>query len=154
VRWHEKGINWLYESLCEPHIRVSEDHKSFLEYDDQSGLRSRSFFGWSRIPNKTRSRGRIFLFDSGSPPGLFFLHHTPKLVIPVEMVQFLLKLSLNQRILAVYHDLHLVLVATKLLTADFIHFMLRSRKFWKGRCWSRTFYLRPRYPANHILNYI
>ena len=34
-----------------------------------------------------------------------FLHHTPKLGIPVEMVQFLLKLLLNQRFLAVYHDL-------------------------------------------------
>ena len=25
---------------------------------------------------------------------------------------------------------------------NFIHFMLRSRKYWKGRSWSRTFYLR------------
>jgi len=35
-----------------------------------------------------------------------FLHHTPKLGIPVEMVQFLLKLLLKQRFLAVYHDFH------------------------------------------------
>jgi len=35
-----------------------------------------------------------------------FLHHTPKLGIPVEMVQFLLKLLLNQRFLAAYHDFH------------------------------------------------
>jgi len=34
----------------------------------------------------------------------YFLHHTPKLGIPVEMVQFYLKLSLKQRILAAYHD--------------------------------------------------
>jgi len=34
-----------------------------------------------------------------------FFHHTPKLGIPVEVVQFLLKLLLlKQRILAVYHD--------------------------------------------------
>jgi len=33
------------------------------------------------------------------------------------MVQFLLKLLLKQSILAVYHDLHWLLVATKLLTA-------------------------------------
>jgi len=33
-----------------------------------------------------------------------FLHHTPKLGIPVEMVQFLLKLLLKQRFLAVYDD--------------------------------------------------
>jgi len=32
-----------------------------------------------------------------------FLHHTLKLGIPVEMVQFLLKLLLKQRFLAVHH---------------------------------------------------
>jgi len=46
-----------------------------------------------------------------------FLHHAPKLGIPVEMVQFLLKLLLKQRILAVYHDFYWLLVATKLLSA-------------------------------------
>jgi len=35
-----------------------------------------------------------------------FLHHTPKLGIPVEMVQFLLKLLLKQRFIAVHHDFH------------------------------------------------
>jgi len=65
-------------------------------------------FGWSRI----------FLPDSGSPVG-HFLHHTPKMGIPVEMVQFLLKLLLNERFLAVQH------------ISNFIPFMLRSRKFWK-----------------------
>jgi len=35
-----------------------------------------------------------------------FLHHTPKLRIPVELVQFLLKLLLKQRFLAVHHDFH------------------------------------------------
>ena len=47
-----------------------------------------------------------------------FLHHTPNLGIHVEMVglQFLLKLLLKQIILSVYHDLHWLLVATKLLT--------------------------------------
>ena len=35
-----------------------------------------------------------------------FPHHTSKLGIPVEMVQFLLKLLLNKRFLAVYHDFH------------------------------------------------
>ena len=43
--------------------------------------------------------------DSGSPIGSL-LHHTPKLGIPVEMLQFLMKLLLKQRILAVYHDFH------------------------------------------------
>jgi len=35
-----------------------------------------------------------------------FLHQTPELRIPVEMVQFLLKRLLKQRFLAVYHDCH------------------------------------------------
>jgi len=50
------------------------------------------------------------------------------------MVQFFLKLLLKQRILAVYHDFHQVLVATKFLTAK-LHslYVVESRKFWKGR---------------------
>jgi len=35
-----------------------------------------------------------------------FLHHTPKMAIPVEMVKFLMKLLLKQRFLAVHHDFH------------------------------------------------
>ena len=35
-----------------------------------------------------------------------FKHHTRKLGIPVEMVQFRLKLSLTERFIAVYHDFH------------------------------------------------
>ena len=39
-----------------------------------------------------------------------------------------------------------------MLQKDYIHFILRSRKFWKGR--SRTFYLRLRNPGQdmHFLN--
>jgi len=37
--------------------------------------------------------------------------------IPVEMVQFLLELLLKQIFLAVHHDFHWLLIATKLLTA-------------------------------------
>ena len=56
-----------------------------------------------------------------------FLHHTPKLGIPVEMVQFLLKLLLKQTILAVHPDFHWF------YKPNFIPFMLRSRsrKFWR-----------------------
>jgi len=65
-------------------------------------------FGWSRnrMPNNTGSRSRIFLSDSGCPIGSFFLYHTLKLGIPVEMVQFLLKLLLKERFLAVHHGSH------------------------------------------------
>ena len=69
-------------------------------------------FGWDRswIPNSTRSRSRCGIFlsdsDSGTPDVQLghFLHNTPKLGIPVEMLQFLLKLLLKQRFLAVHHD--------------------------------------------------
>jgi len=43
------------------------------------------------------------------------------------MIQFLLKFLTKQRILAVHHDLHWLLVATKLLTANFIHVMLMGQ---------------------------
>ena len=62
-----------------------------------------------------------FLITLGGGVGLFcptldvqldhFLHHTPKLGIPVEMVQFLLKLFLKQGFLAVHHDFPWVLTA-------------------------------------------
>jgi len=55
-------------------------------------------FGWSRIPNNTGSR--IFCPDVQLD---HFLHHTPEVGIPVEMIQFLSKLLLN-RFLAVHHD--------------------------------------------------
>jgi len=84
----------------------------------KAGERSRKeseVLGWSRIPNNTGSRipnntgsrSRIFCPTPNPDVQLdHFLHHTPKLEIPVEMVQFLLKLLLNQRFLAVYHDFH------------------------------------------------
>jgi len=52
-------------------------------------------FGWSRIfcPNPEVQMDH-------------FLLHTPKLGIPVEMVQLLIKLLLKERILALYHDFH------------------------------------------------
>jgi len=60
----------------------------------------------SRIPINTRSR--IFLSDSGSGSPIMdhVLHHTPKLGFPVEMVQFLLKLLLKQRFIALHQDFH------------------------------------------------
>jgi len=45
----------------------------------QPGLRSRKeseVFGWSRIPDNTGSRSRIFLSDSGCPIGSFFTSHS------------------------------------------------------------------------------
>jgi len=61
----------------------------------------------SRILNNTGSPSRIFCPTPTPDVQLdHFLHHTLKLGIPVEMVQFLLKLLLQQRFLAVHHDFH------------------------------------------------
>jgi len=47
-------------------------------------------------------------FFCPTPEVLFdhVLHRIPKLGIPVEMVEFLLKVLLKQRILPVYYDFH------------------------------------------------
>jgi len=71
------------------------------------------------------------------------------------MVQFLSKLLLKQIFLAGYHEFHSLLAATKLLTAKLNSGHVeeseiwngRARKFWKGRSWSQTFYVRLRDPG-------
>ena len=85
----------------------------------------------SRIPNKKVGllTTRSFLFDSDSGDQFdHFLHHTSKLGIPVEVMQFLLKL-IETQISFCAPQFPLI------LQPNFIPFMLRSRsrKFWKGR---------------------
>jgi len=72
-----------------------------------------------------------------------------------------MKLLLKQRILAVYHDFHWVLAATKFLAAKLHSLYVKESEseilerselgwiFWKGRSWSQTFYLRLRNPGCH-----
>ena len=58
-------------------------------------------------PKNTRSRSRILCPTPILEVQLnHIFHHTPELGIPVEMVQFVLKLSLKQRILAAHQDFH------------------------------------------------
>ena len=93
----------------------------------ETGLRSRcrkesEVFGWSRnrIPKNSRSRCRSRILCPTLTPDVqlnHFLHHTPELGIPIEMVQIVFKLLLKQWILALYHNFHWLLVATRLLTA-------------------------------------
>jgi len=112
------------------------------------GLPSRSrkeseVFGWnrSRIPDNTGSRSWIFCPTPTPDVQLdHFLHHTLKLGIPVETVEFLLKLLLKQ-------ISYCATLFPLILAANFIPLMLRSRRFWKGRSWSRIFYLRLRNPV-------
>ena len=86
-------------------------------------------FGWSRIfcPTPTVQLDHI-------------LHHTSKFGIPVEMVQFHMKLLLKQRILAVHHNFCCVLVATKFLTGKLHSLYVKESEILKGQ----TFYLRLR----------
>jgi len=95
---------------------------------------------WSRTQRFLGGIGVGFPSDFCPNPDVqldHFLHHTPKLGIPVEMVQFLLKLILKQ--------IYCCAPRFPLILTNFIPFMLRSRsrKFWKGR----IFYLRLRNPA-------
>ena len=98
-------------------------------------------FGWtrSRIPNNTRSQSRIFCPTRDIHLD-HFLHRTPRLGIPVEMVQFLLKLLLKQIFSCVPR-------CPLIVTAKLHPLSVKSRKFRKGRSWSRTFYLRLRNPV-------
>jgi len=66
--------------------------------------RSQEVFGWSwsKISNNTRSQCRSWIFCSTLTPEVqlnHFLHHTPKLEIPVEMVQFLSNFYWNREFL-------------------------------------------------------
>ena len=71
-------------------------------------VRSRRFLGGVRVGFLTTLGAGVGFFCPTPDAQLdHLLHHTPNLGIPVEMVQFLLKLLLNQRFLAVHHDFHL-----------------------------------------------
>jgi len=64
-------------------------------------------FRWSRIGFlKTLGVGFFCHTPAADVQLDHFLHHTLKLGIPVELVQFLVKFLLKQRILAVYHHFH------------------------------------------------
>jgi len=78
------------------------------------GLQSRSrqdpkVFEWSRIPDNTGRRIRIFCPTPTPDVHLDqFYHHIPKLGIPVEMVQFLFETFVETDIscCAMHHDFH------------------------------------------------
>jgi len=70
---------------------------SCLTFSFNSGLPSRRFLG---------GVGVGFFCPTPDVQLDHFLYHTFKLGIPVEMVQFLLKLLLKQRFFAVHHDFH------------------------------------------------
>jgi len=63
-----------------------------------AGLRIRRFLGGVGADFFVRLRLEVQLDH--------FLNHIAELGIPVEMIPFLLKLLLMQRILAVFHDFH------------------------------------------------
>jgi len=80
-------------------------------------------FGWnrSRIPNNTGSKNRIFCPTPEIQLNHFF-HHTFKLGIPVELVQFLLKLLLK----------HISCCAPRfLLTAKFHSLYVKESEIWE-----------------------
>jgi len=104
-------------------------------------LRSRRFLG---------GFGVGFLTTLGVGVGFFcptpdvqldnFLHHTPKLGIPLEMVQFLLKLLLKQ-ISSCASRFPLI------LTTKFHSLYVKESEILESWCRSRIFYLRLRNPG-------
>jgi len=77
-------------------VRVAESQPS---RKDSEG------FGRIRIPNNAGVGVGFFCLTPDVQLD-HFLHHTPKLRIPVEIVQFLLKVLLKQSFLTVDHDFH------------------------------------------------
>jgi len=76
-------------------------------------------WSWSWIPKNTKRwcRSRIFLSNPNSGSTIEPVFIITLQLVAVEMVQFLLKLLWKQWYLALHHDFHWLLVATKLLTA-------------------------------------
>ena len=72
-------------------------------------VRSRRFLGGVGVGFLTTLRVGVGFFCPTPTLDIqldHFLHHPLKLGIPVETAQFLLKLLLKQRFLAVHHDFH------------------------------------------------
>jgi len=72
-------------------------------------VRSRCFLSGCGVGFLTTLGVGVGLFCLSPTPGAqldHFLHRTLKLGIPVEMVQFLMKLLLKQIFLVVHHDFH------------------------------------------------
>ena len=118
--WRFSAYATAYQWHCYKYTWLTTERYSLFLSVFSAGLRSRKeseVFEWNRIPITTPGVG-VGLFWPTSTPEVqlnHFLHRSPKVGTPVEMVQFLLKLSLKQIIIAVYHDFHWLLVATKLL---------------------------------------
>ena len=102
----------------------------------RSGVESEAV-RWSRIPYDTRGRGRIFC------PTVQLDHFYITLLsweFLLNRYNFLWNFCWNI-ILAVYHDFHWVLVATKLLAAKLHSLYVKESEWeiWKVRSWSRNF---------------
>jgi len=124
--------------------------KFYLIYcrNANSGLRSRRLFG-----------GVWFLTTLGFGIGFFFptpevqLDHFYSTLLSWEFLlnryNFLWNFCWNREFLLCTTISTECYLLQNSWPPNFIHFMLRSRKFWKGRSWSQTFYLRLRYPGCH-----
>ena len=103
-----KNRIWIVLQTCQC-IGIIGQKVVNLVYHWRPGLRSRNrrFLGGAGFLT-TLGVGVGFFCPTTTPdvPWDHYLHHTRKLGIPVEMVQFLLKLLLKQRFLAVHHDFH------------------------------------------------
>jgi len=127
INWRKKrfpvffSITTLKWSIARPFFRHNDvyrtvhDDRVVLFFQQHSQHQRRCTVSFRVSEREPEFLGAVgFLTTWGVGIGFFcptptvqldhFLHHTPKLGIPVQMVQFLLKLLLNQRFLAVHHD--------------------------------------------------
>ena len=125
----------LFAKLCGD-IDSNPCRKLFFMWKGLLARVAESVFVWSRIPNNTRSRSRIYFVRLRLGKSNWIIFY----ILWYNFFNFFWNL-LKQRIIAMYHDFHWVLLQN-CWHPNFIRVMLRSRsrKMWKGR----TFYLRPR----------
>jgi len=121
--------------------------------DANSGLRSgkeAEAFWWSRIPNDSRCRSRIFCPTPDVQLDCFEITLLSWEFL-LSRYNFLWNFCSNREFLLCDTISTECWLLKNFLSPNFIHFVLRrrGRKFWNGRSWSQTFYLRLRNPGCH-----
>jgi len=107
-------------------------------------------FWWSQISNDARGRSRIFFPTPEVQLDQFYITLLSWKFL-LDRCNFLWNFCWNREFLLCSTISTECWLLQNSWPPNFIHFMLKSRsqKFWKGRSWSQTFYLRLRNPGCH-----
>jgi len=96
-------------------------------------------FGWSWIPNNTRSRSQTFLSDSGSEIGLFFYITLLSWVFLLQWYDFFWNFLETDDSCCLPQFPLSASCYTIVDSQTFIYFILKCQRFWKGGRRSRKF---------------